>query len=326
MKTFLLKTLVFLITCALVITSVFLLTHSIIRNKSNFKLSTPVKSVVFGHSHPSYAFNDSLIGNFKNLAQSAQSNFYTYIKARNIIQNNPSIKVVFLEFTNNQISKIMDEWTWSSESMSHKLPTYLPLMNIEEIKLLYNKNPKLFVTNTSKSFRQNLIDICFLNFDYTKNKIGGHKLLKGIDVDSLINNIDNKKNTLSDNIETYDENSKIYNKLSTINIDYLEKTIRFLKEMNIKVYLVRCPQHKKYKGLKNEETFIKIKKQKFNHIEFLDFNNFPVKNDEFADLDHLNYKGAAKFSKWFNELLRKGLLLKGNKQEFINSEINRYKH
>jgi len=61
--------------------------------------------------------------------------------------------------------------------------------------------------------------------------------------------------------------------------------------------------------------------QKFKDVDFLDFNNFPLNNEEFGDFEHLNYKGAKRFSLWFNELLEKGLLSMENKSEFIISEM-----
>jgi hypothetical protein len=51
---------------------------------------------------------------------------------------------------------------------------------------------------------------------------------------------------------------------------------------------------------------------------FLDFADFPILNSEFGDLEHLNYRGAAKFSIWFNKLIESGLLQEPNKQLLIN--------
>ena len=47
----------------------------------------------------------------------------------------------------------------------------------------------------------------------------------------------------------------------------------------------------------------KIIKNKFNDIKFIDMKNFPLKNHEFADLEHLNKLGAKKYSTYFNKLL-----------------------
>jgi hypothetical protein len=317
MKIFINKIILFIGISVLFISVLILSTHRVIKYKSNFALKAPVKNVIFGHSHPTYAFNDSLISDFKNLAQSRQSYFYSFIKARNVLSQNNSIKAVFIEFTNNQISKEMDDWIWDDYAVSSRFPSYLPFMNKDEIKLLYKNNSKAFFAGVSKSFRENIINILSLKYDY-KNKIGGYKWLERNRTDSIL-----ASGSASHNPNTP---KKSYNQLSLKNIEFLEKIVNYCIDKNIKVYLIRSPQHKKYKGRLNEDVFIKIRKERFKTIEFLDFNNFPLENCEFADLDHLNYKGATKFSKWFNEMIKKGLLTIEDKQEFIDSELEKYKY
>ena len=97
MKSFIYKTILFISISILFISLFFFAIHKVIKKKSNFTLKVPVKNVVFGHSHPSYAFNDSLISDFKNLADSRQSYFYSYLKIRNVLPQNNSIKTVFIE-------------------------------------------------------------------------------------------------------------------------------------------------------------------------------------------------------------------------------------
>jgi len=60
----------------------------------------------------------------------------------------------------------------------------------------------------------------------------------------------------------------------------------------------------------------------FSSVEFLDFNKFPIADDGFADFGHLNYKGASKFSNWFNIMLNSGLLNTDKKQFLINQGIS----
>ena len=86
--------------------------------------------------------------------------------------------------------------------------------------------------------------------------------------------------------------------------------------------MVRSPQHKNI-SRSNEARLLRIKDEKFNNVEFLDFDKFPLQDDEYQDFGHLNYKGAKVFSQWFNELLKKGLLSKKNKSQFIASEIEK---
>jgi hypothetical protein len=68
---------------------------------------------------------------------------------------------------------------------------------------------------------------------------------------------------------------------------------------------------------------MRIRKEKFSNIDFLDFNKFPLNDEDFADFGHLNYKGATKFSKWFNTMVNSGLLLNKNKQVLIDQSLSK---
>ena len=72
----------------------------------------------------------------------------------------------------------------------------------------------------------------------------------------------------------------------------------------------------------NESTFQEIRKARFGKIEFLDFSKFPLKTCEFGDLEHVNQDGAKKFSIWFDQIIKEGLLTQKNKQQFIDSSMN----
>ena len=68
------------------------------------------------------------------------------------------------------------------------------------------------------------------------------------------------------------------------------------KKLEKEMYLLRQQYSDKI-------IFQKIRKGWFNDIPFLDFNNFPLADNEFADMGHLNYKGAKKFSLWFRRMV-----------------------
>jgi len=80
MTLFIKKILSFFLLIAFTVLSVSFLFNSYINKKTQFSLSKNVTNIIFGHSHPEVAFNDSLISNFQNLAQSGESYFYTFLK------------------------------------------------------------------------------------------------------------------------------------------------------------------------------------------------------------------------------------------------------
>ena len=310
MNRFILKTLVFVIVTVCSILFLFVCTNLSINKLAKFKLER-VNHVIIGHSRPECAFNDSLINNFKNMSQSGESYFYSYQKVKKIISQNKNIKNVFIEFSNNQIDSEVNNWIWGEQYIKEK-SYYLPFLDKEDIGLLWRKNKNGLIAGSSKSFRNNVMNLLLLRFDYTK-KTGGYLWLDRFKTDSLIASIKINKSLLN----------KKTGQLSITNIKYLEKIVVFCRSSKVNMFFVRSPQHIYSHSRKNEKAFIKIKNEKFNTVEFLDFNDFPLTNNEFGDFGHLNYKGAKKFSVWFNQLLSKGLLTKHNKKAFISSEINK---
>lgn len=306
MKIFLKKLLNFLAISILIITLIASTPLYIIKRKSSFKLEENITNVVFGHSHPECAYNDSLIAKFKNLAESGECYFYTLQKVKKVIPDNPQIETVFLEFSNNQISSDMDDWIWGYEKMNYYLPKYSPFMKKEDFEILLSNNSTDFIACTSVSFKKNLFRVLKYDFDYSDN-IGGFNWL---DVNQL-------KDSDPDNNANLDS-------ISQVNLEYLRKIIEYCQHRDVTVFLTRSPQHKDFYFLKNEKLFQKIRNEKFSDVEFLDFNNFPIPDNYFADFGHLNYKGAEIFSNSISELLNSGLLDSENKEEIINDFIANY--
>ncbi len=285
----------------------------IVDKESDFKLDSNPKYLVLGHSHPACAFNDSIIKNLKNLSYPRESYFYTYFKTQKTLEQNPSIEVVFIEFTNNQIDSTMNDWIWGDENIGFFYSTYSPFMGISDKMLLAENNISGYYNAVSLSFKHNLLRLIKRDFLY-RREIGGYWYLNKNETDSLAGLI--KEN-----------NFPIHkNEISQTNLNWLSKLIKYCKEKHKRVILIRSPQHEKYSEFPNETIYQEIRKKDFSSTEYLDFSKFPLPNSEFGDLDHLNYKGAIIFSNWFAHLLSENILEKDNKQAFIDEEINARRH
>ena len=311
MYKFLRRLLVFiLLTCSAIFTLIYL-TDSITKKYASFKIDKNVKYIVVGHSHPECAFNDSLIANFKNLGNSGESYFYTYFKLKQLIKQNSNIETVFIEFTNNQIDKSMNEWVWDNKYLSYRFPLYSPYMNCMDKYTIMKNNFSGFQNAMSLSLKNKIGRLFSNDFNFS-NEIGGYLYLERDKTDSLIQNmpIDSvKNNSVTDISET--------------NLQYLSKIVELCKENKKKIILIRSPQHKMYKGYHNETIYKSILNSRFSNVEYLDFSKFPLLNSEFGDLEHLNHKGATRFSIWFNQLLKNGILVKSEKQKFIDHEMSK---
>jgi hypothetical protein len=313
MKNFISKLLLFSTVAGIMIGSVILLINKAIARKATFNLKPNTKYIILGNSRPEAAFNDSLINNFSNIAQSAEPYFYTLIKTKKIFEQNKNIETVFIEFGDNQLPKERNDWIWGKDFLPHKYNTYSPFMEFQDHKLLFKKNTSGFLSNLPLSAGHNFANLLQNDMDYLDD-IGGYKYLVRDKTDSLLAN---------PKLVSESKMSKI--ELSDINIEYLKKLIKYCRESGKKACLIRSPLHPKYEGFNNERIFEEILNSNFSAIEFLDFANFPLLNSDFGDLEHLNYRGAKKFSIWFNELVNDGLMSRPDKQQVINEKIENYR-
>ncbi len=113
--------------------------------------------------------------------------------------------------------------------------------------------------------------------------------------------------------------------ISEFNLRYLSKILKLSHKFKIRIVFIRSPQHELYTGYYNEKVYQEILKSYFTNVEYLDLSKFSVRNDQFGDLEHLNYKGARKFSLWFDSLIKSGLIDKPINQQEIDEKIEEYK-
>ena len=245
MKKFIKRLLLFL---TIIIGFVFIdvcLQKTLLFRDEDMKLAKNIHTLILGHSHTANSCNNKYIKNSINLASPGEAYIYTYFKAKKVIETNPQIKKVYVEFTNNQIHKHMDNWIWDDTHLQYNFISYGVLMDYDALSLLYKKNPSGFVTAFSKGLFNNLLKMV----PSKKRKIqygsmGGFKTNNQIFINTKVPK--NKKMT-SSNYE-----------ISESNIYYLEQIVKYCKQKKIEVILVRSPMHKTYDVSFSENEYIKI--------------------------------------------------------------------
>ena len=311
MKRFVKNTVLFVVVSMLLIFTITFTLFVTVKKHSDFRLKEHPVYLVAGHSHPECAFNDSLISGLKNISKSGEACFYSYQKLKTVLNQNPSVKTVFIEFTNNQIEEEMDRWTWDNQHIT-RYPDFVPFMSNRDKALLFMHNGDGFLNLVSISARYALLRIIMNDYNYEK-QLGGYQFLAQDITDSVLRNLKENGNDIH----------KKTHKISETNLNYLSAMIHYCKQHHVEPVLIRSPLHKALLRVTNEQVYKNILKKLFSDVTYLDFSSFPLKDSEFADPEHLNYKGAKVFSLWFNGLLKKGLLSKDNKARFVKMEIAR---
>ena len=308
MKNFLKRISVFSITFSLVLVAVTLALFAYVNHKASFKLDSKIKYVVFGHSHPECAINDSLVTSVKNYASSSENFFYTFTKIERLLAQNPSVDTILVAFSNNHLSKNSDETIDDDNALLNKFAPLAPVAGFEHHRYLFAHNSAGYLQAISLSYRSQLRQIALSDFNYLQ--FGGYKSLDRILPDSII------RNGVKGDLDKY--SSKAY---ASETLERLKQIVAYCKAQNKTIILIRSPQHAKFYGRTNEEDFQHVRMQHFSDLEYLDFNDFPLSDSEFSDLSHLNTKGATKFSIWLNNMIDGGLMQVPNKSEVIESEI-----
>ncbi len=266
-------------------------TNYIVDTNANFKIKKNVAHIFLGNSQPECAYNDSLIINFKNMANGGETYFYSYQKLKKIVTQNPQIESVYIEFNATNILHREDQKIWSDRYINHFFPTYNPFLEFEDHTLLVQKNSGGYQHALLKGLSYNIKRIVQNQYHFLGD-IGGYKYLKRSKTQKILDSISMPNNKPQTKEKTI---------LSNYDIHYLNKIIKLCRQNKITPFLVRSPTHERFQGNYYESLFQKVRQEQFSEVNFLDFKDFPLQNSEFGDLQHLNFKGARKFSIWFNQ-------------------------
>lgn len=282
-------------------------------NKSVFKLKPNINKVFLGSSTTECAINDTIIKNSINISSSADSYLYSYLKLKHIIKNN-KIDTVFLDFCPGSFSiKIERRWTVNSSHLNSRIGNYWFLLDKNTIGFF----EKTFNAEFYKAFIKYSIVESFQNIEYllkTKplsTKFGMHKEL-----------FDNKLDESIEATMKIDSSDTVYLN-SLIEIENLQNIVKLCLKEQIHLILISTPWHKAYSHhMRNTyENFINYYKKNQFDIEYYNFYNLEMTNNNFADVGPLNYIGSNSLSIYINDILNnkcKPNKIEGNQKIFTN--------
>jgi len=292
-KQFLQKLLIFGLTGTLLFATLFLSTDFLINRPENFQIAPTYSTLIIGHSHSECSLNDSLIDHTLNLSQSGESFFYSYFKVKKLLEANPGIRRIYIEFTNNCITTEMNEWMYSDKYLNYRYPKYSAMMGLGAKYQLFRHNPKAFMNAQPVSVKTKLKYLFLHRSTFIQDADWGNYL-------PVYHTL-----AAADSLKMVEKIGALpIGELPEDNLVYLRKLVDLCFEHHIEVSFIRSPQHHAYPLRKNQPIFDSILKKRFFDVRFLDFNDFPILKGEFADLEHLNFAGSTRFSTAMDTLLK----------------------
>ena len=252
----------------------------------NFHIPKHKNILVLGNSHPECAINDSILPNYFNLAQSGTAYFYDYLKAREVISKNSHIDTLIIGYGYGDIALEMDSWFDGKDKIKFKLRNYFFLFNTDDYLSMLESNPVTVLLQTPRAIWYNLY-ISLKGYSF----LGGYRYLKRDKLDEAI-----RRSKTESPFESDQEISE-YQSL------YLKKIYDLCKEKNIVMVLLNTPIHPlEEKSLETMKVrYHQFANQNLKGAILIDDSNFKLPKSFYADLDHLNYKGAKKYSKYLKQ-------------------------
>jgi len=246
--------------------------------------------LVLGDSNTECAINDSIFASAVNKSASADSYFYSYLKLKHIVQNNPNIDTIVLGFAPHNIFD--NGWLLDDSHINSHLKLYFPLMEFSDYSFFICNNPKAFLSTLptiTKHAYNNLFNRLLNNF--TACYYGAYLKLE--------------RNKLQEVKALFKEGKPLpfFDLPNNFSISepetlYLNKIISFCSSNHLKLYFINTP--KRFELLKYQKygtkEFYEFYNKTYSHIDFIDCSNLTLQDKNYGDFVHLNSNGANLFS------------------------------
>ena len=292
MKRFVKKVLSFSILLIVIVGTLVFTTYYFCRWKFNFEIPKTKNILIVGDSHPACAINDTIFSSGLNLAQGSIGYFYTYMKVREIANRNSHIDTVVVSYSYKDLTK---EMLFSERKyIASNMKNHFFLFNLEDYVSLFKVNWKEVIINTPKTILHSL-KMCLIK-GYTG--IGHYHYSKISEVEAAKHK-ERVLPTISSIIYSNNESK------------YLLKIYDYCQKKGITLVLLNAPLHpfREAREAIYKSRYYAFAKEKMPNASVINHANFPLTDDCYMDLEHLNGKGGTKYSKFLKEnRFRKSIL------------------
>lgn len=254
--------------------------------------------LILGASRTQTAVNDGLIKGYFNNSEAGEPLFYSNIKLRIFKKCNKQIDTVILSLDNRTIVTTGPNRFYGSASIKAKLPRYFHFLTFEDWKKLSSVNLKssVFASALAPEYTARLImQVLTKSKEARSLKIGGYKFESHCVTTEMIESI-----KTPDSIYKY--------RISAIERQNLMDMVNFCKEHKIVLIFVNPPLHPAmYNSNKYQQgkiVFEEFLKKELPQYTYLNFTNQFLPDSCYADLIHLNNRGAEIFTKKLDSVLK----------------------
>jgi RNase H-fold protein (predicted Holliday junction resolvase) len=301
MKTFIIKSVLFLLPIFLAALSMEMILRNIpndfqYKNENFHKNASKIETLIIGNSHSLYGLNPKFIDGYAfNLSQVSQSPDLDQKVVEEFLPKLPNLKTLVIRLsydsTFEQLKGLNESWRLKNYYLYYGFPNDVAITNRFEISAVSLKH-NLKRINDYYIQKIPSLEVDEMGF----GKKPSTKVKPDIEKSGLITA---KRHTIETD-EYFYKNKFIY-----------ENLISYCKKRGIKVVSVTLPTYKSYyenlnqRQLDSTLNFGNYLQKKYDNCEYYNFlKDTTFDASHFFDADHLNEKGAKKFSLHLNSLLK----------------------
>lgn len=262
-------------------------------------LNPRINKLIIGASRTECALDDAILKGSYNISGSGEPLLFTNVKLRAYKDRNSQIDTVILSLDNRTLNYTKGLNWYGAASLKIRIPKLSHFFTFEEWKRIMSVNlsSTLRSVSISPKYSVKLLKAMLSSSDgeVSDIKMGGYLPLSHVVEKEVID--DFMKN---DSIRNY--------RLSDFEIENLNEIIRYCKSNNVELIFINPPLHptmyhsKEYQEGKN--VFDEYFDKNFSNYTYLDFSDNFLGDSCYADLIHLNNKGAQLFSKKLNHYFK----------------------
>lgn len=261
-----------------------------------YRLDDRIEVLILGHSQTESALDDRRLSHAVNFSQSAEHYLYSYHKLVKLTEANSTIKTVLLSVSDNMFSdRANNRWLYEKNTVGYKYPKYSHLLDFQE-KLL-------FVRNDVSSFKDVYFSALQKNiYMFFSGKYKLHEQYKWGGY------VSSSRDCLQQDIFNSRENARpepLWTRRAAVksNVEYVRKIVSYCEGNGIKLILLRTPHHVCSRRPFEQELKGLLRKE-LSGVPFWDYSDYPLRDDCYQDLVHLNHTGAEFFSGVIEKRLR----------------------
>jgi len=293
MKRLFLRFLLFTAIVAAIYWGYLLFMSRVLNEDRLYRVNSKKTVLIMGDSHTAYGIIDSSLDNVINLSQPADVYLYNYLKLKKTLPLNPQIHTVIMGCGGHNIQQFMSKVFLKRHGFTKaKVQNYYHLLSTAEMTYLLAQSPDQVIKGViglpklKTPYIMKILRGQYVSLDDIK--IGGYAFHD--------DTLDLKKNFAD--VARLERNKVDQVSKWAWQIGYLHQMVDLCKSRNVKVIFVRMPEHKLFpKPI--EPVFQQFLHDEFGDIPFVDYLKMELPDSCYADLDHLNYYGAKKFTDSF---------------------------